>query len=461
MAVDAWIEIREGAQAGSVHRLGDEPVMIGRGPDAHLRLDPYKDLSVSGRHALLVPSSDGWVVRDLGSTNGTWVNDQRLDADQPLRDGDRIRLGPGGPILVFCTGDPGTVRVPAATKPTRKWMAVVPLLAVAAASVVLLAVVAYVEGRRATKEEWARERAVLEARMDSVLAVAQAQAVAMKARSDSLVRTRTSDVHSLELRVSGLLDALQTSEAEVHSLRESLRETEEGDLDDKEVARLRQRLQTVSVALERQQLAASLDFETIERVTRPGVAQIYVETADGVVTGTAFGVSPSGVLMTNRHVVRGPDGNTQPGRIGVQFSDSRQVWPAHIVAVSSQADLALVQAERIEGDIPTVLGFNAHADTLGSGAPVAILGFPLGGRPPEGGAGVVRPLLTAGVISGNRGDLVALQGYGEEGASGSPVLDRDAHVIGILVGARQDGAERTLLAIPAREAIRLLERDRP
>lgn len=462
--MSAWVEVQEGARAGHKHPLGEEPVMIGRGAEAQLRLDPQKDLSVSSRHALLVPSSGGWMIRDLESTNGTWVNEERVGRDRTLSDGDRIRLGPDGPILLFRTTEPGTVQVPATatSMPARRGLARIPWqLGVAVAAVVLLAVVAYVEGRRATGREWLKERAALEARMDSVLAVAQARTAAMRAMSDSLHRTRSSDVQSLELRVSGLLDALQKSEAEVQSLRQSLHGAEEEKMDDAEVASLRQRLQTVSVALERQQLAASLDFPRIERLTRAGVAQIYVETSEGVVTGTAFGVSPSGILMTNRHVVRGPDGTARPSRIGVQFSDSRQVWPAHVVAVSNSADLALVQAERIEGDIPTVSGFNSQADTLGSGAPVAILGFPLGGRPPDGAAGVIRPLLTAGVIAGFRGDLVELQGYGEKGASGSPVMDRDGLVIGVLVGGQQEGDERALLAVPAAAALRLLEANRP
>jgi len=447
--VDAWIEVVEGARAGTVHGLSNEPVMIGRSEDAHVRLDPHADLSVSGRHALLVPSSDGWMVRDLGSTNGTWVNDRRLEGDQLLANGDRVRLGPDGPLLVFRMGEPGTLRVSARTGPKSGASSKAVRRAVmAVAGVAVVSGLAYVAGRSVTGREWERERAALESRMDSILVVTEARTAAMQARSDSLAQTRT--------RVSGLLEALQESETEVRSLRGSLQSAKAGDLNDAEVARLRQRLQTVSVALERQQLAASLDFAAIEHETRPSVAQIYVQTKEGVVTGTAFGVKAEGVLMTNRHVVRGPDGTLEPEKIGVQFSDSRQVWPAHIVAVSTEGDLALVQVERLVGTIPTVLGFDARADTLGSGTPVAMLGFPLGGRPPDGSAGVVRPLLTAGVISGSRDGQIEIQGYGEKGASGSPVVDRDGRVVGILLGGRQTSDEHTLLAVPASAALRLL-----
>jgi S1-C subfamily serine protease len=461
--MDAWIEVREGGRAGSVHRLSGEPAVVGRHGEAHLRLDPTGDLAVSGRHAVLFPTASGWAIRDLDSTNGTWVNDTRIDEDRALADGDRVRLGPGGPLLVYHAGayvpagstEPATVLTPSGrghrTEGRRlAWIA-------AAAAVLALSSGTYLAGRFSTRREWDRERATLEARMDSMLDVARARTARMRAANDSLARSRSESVESLELRVTGLLDALQQSEAEVGSLRSSLQNAGDAKLDDDEVASLRRRLQDVSVALERQQLAASLDFGAIEEATRRGTAQVYVETADGVVTGTAFGVDSSGVVMTNRHVVR-PEGGERPSRIGVQFADSRQTWPARVVAVSMESDLALLQIERLVGTIPTVRGFNARADTLGSGAPVAMIGFPLGGRPPEGSDRIVRPLLTAGVISGTRGDLLELQGYGERGASGSPVLDRDGMVVAVLVGGTQAGDARVLLAVRAVEALRLLRR---
>jgi len=321
--------------------------------------------------------------------------------------------------------------------------------------VVALSSGTYLAGRLSTRRDWERERSALEARTDSMLDLAQSRVAEMQAANDSLARTRDQNVESLELRLSGLLEALQQSESEVRALRGSLQAARGEGLDDDQVASLRQRLQTVSVALERQQLAASLNFRAIEAATRPGTAQVYVETSEGVVTGTAFGVAASGVVMTNRHVVIGSEGRSAP-RIGVQFSDSRQVWPAHLVAVSHDADLALLQLEQLEGTIPTVRGFNARGDTLASGSPVAIVGFPLGGRPPEGSAGVVRPLLTAGVIGGRRGGLLELQGYGQKGASGSPVLDADGLVVGVLLGGTQNDDERLLLAVPARAALALL-----
>ena len=66
--------------------------VIGRqlGSDIHL-VDP----SISRRHAELEVRPDGFLARDLGSSNGTFVNDQRLQPYTPklLRPGDRLRVG--------------------------------------------------------------------------------------------------------------------------------------------------------------------------------------------------------------------------------------------------------------------------------------------------------------------------------------------------------------------------------
>ncbi len=53
-----------------------------------------EDTGVSRRHAELRPGTDeGWVVSDLGSTNGVRVNGQDIHGPHPLRPGDRIELG--------------------------------------------------------------------------------------------------------------------------------------------------------------------------------------------------------------------------------------------------------------------------------------------------------------------------------------------------------------------------------
>ena len=52
-----------------------------------------EDSFASSRHARLVPHGDVIVLEDLGSTNGTYLNDEPLRGPQPLHPGDRIRIG--------------------------------------------------------------------------------------------------------------------------------------------------------------------------------------------------------------------------------------------------------------------------------------------------------------------------------------------------------------------------------
>jgi pSer/pThr/pTyr-binding forkhead associated (FHA) protein len=64
--------------------------VVGRGAECDLRLD---DTYVSQEHARIFAKDSSWYVEDLGSTNGTFVNEQRLAAPAMLTSGDRIRVG--------------------------------------------------------------------------------------------------------------------------------------------------------------------------------------------------------------------------------------------------------------------------------------------------------------------------------------------------------------------------------
>jgi pSer/pThr/pTyr-binding forkhead associated (FHA) protein len=63
---------------------------VGRAPECELRID---DTYASQQHARLFARNNSWFVEDLGSTNGTFVNDQKLAAPAMLQPGDRVRVG--------------------------------------------------------------------------------------------------------------------------------------------------------------------------------------------------------------------------------------------------------------------------------------------------------------------------------------------------------------------------------
>lgn len=91
------IAILSGAREGDVLLLAKPYLTIGRHPGSDVRLDPEQDLRVSSRHAAIIARDGIWLLRDLGSTNGTWVNNAPLSGQHLLASGDVIELGRGGP----------------------------------------------------------------------------------------------------------------------------------------------------------------------------------------------------------------------------------------------------------------------------------------------------------------------------------------------------------------------------
>lgn len=83
------VERAPGHEAGMEYEIG-EGAVLGRGDQAEIRLeDPF----ASSRHAKLTLQGGIVVVEDLGSTNGTYLNEELLAGPQPLHPGDRVRIG--------------------------------------------------------------------------------------------------------------------------------------------------------------------------------------------------------------------------------------------------------------------------------------------------------------------------------------------------------------------------------
>jgi hypothetical protein len=70
--------------------LGEHTTTVGRLPESTITID---DGNVSREHARIAPGSNGYVVTDLGSTNGTLVNGVRIVGQQLLADGDIVSFG--------------------------------------------------------------------------------------------------------------------------------------------------------------------------------------------------------------------------------------------------------------------------------------------------------------------------------------------------------------------------------
>ncbi len=82
--------VTAGALAGTTVGLTDQQITVGRANDATLVLN---DDYASSRHARLFPQDGQWIVEDLGSTNGTYLDRQKVTQPTPVPVGVPIRIG--------------------------------------------------------------------------------------------------------------------------------------------------------------------------------------------------------------------------------------------------------------------------------------------------------------------------------------------------------------------------------
>lgn len=80
----------EGPLVGTVIPLESTQITIGRAPDSTLVID---DDYASSRHARVYPAEGSWIVEDLGSTNGTWIDRTRITTPTVLAVGAPLRVG--------------------------------------------------------------------------------------------------------------------------------------------------------------------------------------------------------------------------------------------------------------------------------------------------------------------------------------------------------------------------------
>lgn len=99
---EAVLVVRRGMGEGTSYLLTGDVVTAGREPDSDLFLD---DVTVSRRHAELRRMSSGWLLRDVGSLNGTYVNRRRIE-ETPLAAGDEVQIGKYR-FAYLVGGDPG------------------------------------------------------------------------------------------------------------------------------------------------------------------------------------------------------------------------------------------------------------------------------------------------------------------------------------------------------------------
>ena len=461
----AQFKFLSGARAGQVEAFRKGYIGLGRHPLSDVRFDAERDLDVSSRHAAIVRKTEGFVLQDLGSRNGTFVNGQRVTADTLLRDGDVIGFGANGPALEFAVIEtdadlPATAAAedlaerasspremiqasprPTAPRPStgvRIRAEVARQTAQLRRTTKVLIVLLLIVGTGFTWMQWDGRRRANELRQ-------------LQLRADSLMRESRALNSRFQSELQGVRDALKASQDETTLLR---RELGASGGDASSVARLRTELD----AAERRQRALAgavgggVDYRAISHRNQGAVAIVLVEYTDGErYSGTAFAFDSLGTMVTNKHILVGEDGTKTPRRLGVVFSGSTQFWRGELVGVSPEADIGVFRVT-IKGGTPRVAGLARTREGLERGDPVAILGYPLGFDLPmeaQGGQPIAEPTLTVGTVSKALTAVVQVDAYGAPGSSGSPIFDREGKVIAMLYGGERESQGKIIFAVPA------------
>ena len=442
--MNARFTFLSGARVGQVEIFHKSYIGLGRHPLSDVRFDPDRDIDVSARHASIVRQGESFLLRDLGSTNGTFVNGTRIAGDVTLKDGDVITLGQNGPRVEFRVdaGEPGGDAVSDAVRQ--------------AAERVSSPRAAYPAARRTSTAvriaaEVARQTLHLRRTTKLLIVLLAATLVAFGWVQRNSAREAT-DLARFQSELVGLREALRQSRAEVARLRAALVGASSAH-DAATLARLRAQLDSAEARQRGLAGAAAVDYRVIAQQNQDAVALLVVAFSEReIFSGTAFAVDSQGTLVTNKHVLVGEDGARRPERIAVKFSGSRQWFPGRLVGVADSADVGVVRVD-IRGGTPRVAGFARAPGSLTRGDPVAIIGYPLGEDLPMERLGerdvVADPTLTVGTVSKVLAGLVQVDGYGAPGSSGSPMFDRAGRVVAVLYGGNPESHGRIIYALPA------------
>jgi pSer/pThr/pTyr-binding forkhead associated (FHA) protein/S1-C subfamily serine protease len=476
-----------GSRAGQTDVFGQAFINIGRHPDCTLRFDADKDLDVSARHASITLTGSLYVLRDLGSTNGTFVNGRKLTGDHVLATRDVIRFGLNGPQVEFTpitdarpgpqeapsrslqpsgtvvfgssepaaqpapqvlsaeqqrrprrTPGPGTTQrvkaeVARQTHHLRRftWVLV---------GLLGLTIAAWMWDRQENRRELATQRALLMSTVDSLV----------------------DQIGALAAGSEGLKQALDSARSSAQQLRGQLAAAPN---DESTIADLRHRLEAAVRLQQSLSRAATLDGTMIARQNRNAVALVFVQYQNGkTVTGTGFAVRTDpegGFLVTNRHVVWDSATSTPAAKIGVVFEGTAQNFRADIVRLHPSADVALLRVSVHRG-IDVVQGLADSAWLPAPGEPVASLGFPLGLDLAEGAGWRqtgMTSTLTLGTVARVLPTLLQLDSYGAPGSSGSPIFDRHGNVMGVLWGGQPGSNGRIVYGVPIRAVYQVISGD--
>jgi S1-C subfamily serine protease len=420
------IRILTGARAGQSERFDKPTVVVGRASQTDLRFDAQKDLDVSGRHAeIRGTGGGGYELHDSGSTNGTFVNGVKITGSAKLKAGDHVKFGTDGPEVEVQFRMTGAVKAASSTEErvaiaVKHQTAGLRRMLIAGFGLIVVGLAtAYWIGQRAASQQVAKLTQQLQANDASIRAIQNG------------IPGDTALANELQRRVTALRTRLgdATNDAERDGISKEI-----GEIEGKLAALTR------------------LDLASINSRNAPAVAILVSMIGGKPFAGTAFAITPQGVLLTNRHNVRSENGKDTTTKLAIKFRDTNKWLRAHLVRISedSNADLALIQMDDA-GPYPVITGIHSRDDDAQEGASVALIGFPFGYATAQEGEGndfIAKTTLNGGTVSKRTTAVLQIDSFAGHGSSGSPVLSAHGAVVGVVWGGQAEAGGRIVYAVP-------------
>jgi len=384
-----------GPQKGERTKFDTDRISVGRAPNNMLCLGDGAR-RVSSHHAEVIQRGDQYLLRDLGSTNGTMINGRRVVVSELAPD-DLIEFGAGGPLLRFGIERPEN------------------------------------EDQVETVSSNRRER-------DRVRSVATAKNGAAGHRAVTSLKSNATLIAALvaAMLLGGVGGIVASSR-----LRASDPE--------------------------------SMSFAEIAELNRPAVVLIRTEfelldssgqvTTTEARTGSGFILPESGLIVTNRHVIRDWEYNVPPPGTTGRMTKLEAILPHHTLddAVpaevyrlgSNSVDVAIL---RISSPSPRfVHGVEPEIGHTNPGDEVVVIGYPLGLDLLQWTKDTTaEPSISTGSVSRVGHDFIQLNLRAYHGNSGGPVLNRKGEVIGILTG-HFGSAQEIAVCTPISTALELVK----
>lgn len=417
----------DGPRAGQVRAAARDYATIGRHPECDVQFGPDSELEVSVQHAAVFKQGGDFMIRDLGSTNGTFLAGKRVRGDRPLASGDILQFGPTGPRLEFSisTALPVTIRPEAPpagakgpgrpeifapkTRPTERLRAEAPARRGGLrwiAAVLLIGAAATAIGFKLQAD---RHRALAASRQRVLMARIQE------------IRAR---IELLKAPAPGVQVRLDDARRSLDALGASIMGT---TIEAENEAAFGRRIAEDSAAHQVIIDAAGFDPIPAASPVAAALAVVVAEFADGVRTGTGIAVRSQGdtvLVLTAGSLVSDSAGG--PRALVVIFNGHSLSHRASVVRGAGQ-DAAVLRTELHDGNPTAPL-----AETPAAGQPVAVASFPaaLDSLGDWRTAGVRYRAATASVTTAN-----SLVTYGFPVSLGTPLLSARGEVVGLITRA--------------------------